>query len=162
MEDTREHPNPQGLDELYSVGLGPGRLIEAGDLFRMQIEKATGFKVATNSELRATGPKHTQLYVHVQTHDKETVARFNFELFPGNQDIVVSTGSFVSENRRGVGIGWQMLKARMNVAKQVGFQMLLATVEKTNIKERELLLRNGFIQEENTTTGTANFYCKKL
>jgi GNAT superfamily N-acetyltransferase len=157
MDDNREHPNPQGLEELMSVGLGPGRLIEAGDLFKMQIEKATGFKVVTNTELR----DHTQLYVHVQSHDRETVAKFFLELFPGNQDIVVSTGSFVHADRRGVGIGWQMLKMRMYVAKKVGFQIMMATVENGNQKEQGLLLNNGFIKTL-ITTQTAVFFWKKL
>jgi hypothetical protein len=160
MEDMREHPNPQGLDELVSAGLGQGRLVEAGDLFKMQIEKATGFRVVTNTHL-ADG---NRLFVHVITHAYEKVAHFNLELFPGNHDIVVSTGAFVAENRRGVGIGWQMLKMRMAVAKKVGFQVMLATVEKKNEKEQQLLTRSLWTKANNPEifTTTADFFYKKL
>lgn len=159
MDDNRAHPNPQGLDELESVGLGQGRLIEAGDLFKIEIEKATGFTVVT-SDYR----DGKQLGVSLIDNKKHTAARFGFELFPGNHDIVVSTGSYVAEERRGVGLGWQMLKFRKAIAKKVGFQLMIATVNKDNEKEQLLLLKNGFLQgtRPEAITETAVMFFAKL
>lgn len=157
MEDNREHPNPHGLEELLSVGLGPGRLVEAGDLFKMQIEKAMGFKVGTNI-------KDNRLSAWLDACSGERVAHFALSLFPGNYDIVVSTGSWVAENRRGVGIGWQLLKMRLAVVKKVGFQLMLATVENANAKEVRLLTENKFIMASPMymSTSTARFFYRML
>lgn len=161
MDDIRMHPNPLNKEELESAGLGPGRLIEAAAEFKRILELATGFDVATYES-----PKYQPTTLSVVLRERGpkfggNVAQFSLNLFPGNQDIVVSTSAYVYEARRGFGLGRLLHQMRLDVTKKVGFQMIFATVAKDNAKERTILSLNHW-SEGLPTTETALFFWKRL
>lgn len=143
MEDVRMHANPKGLEELDSVGLGQGRLIEAAAEFKKRLELATGFTVKV-SETPNHNPSKIVVFLTTGKQTMACAAQFAFDLFPGNHDIVVSTDASVEEVRRGLGLGNLLLRTRLEVAKLVGFTSFMCPVASDNIRQKTVLTKTGF------------------
>jgi len=70
--------------------------------------------------------------------------KFSVGLMPGNRRILISFGSFIEPEHRGMGLGKRLLRLRQDVAREAGINLMLATVRDDNRIERHLLRRAGW------------------
>lgn len=98
-------------------------------------------------------------------HDTFTVfhpdGRFGLTLMPGNRRILISHDSYVNYLDRGKGIGKKMLNLREEIAKEVGVNLLLATVRDDNAAENHILLTDGWDRLIKRETGVS-LWAKQL
>lgn len=76
--------------------------------------------------------------------------------FPGCNQIVVSNHAFIYPKYRGKGLGQSQHQQRLAKAKELGYNLILCTVNKSNAAELHILDKNGWLPVErftNTETG---------
>jgi ribosomal protein S18 acetylase RimI-like enzyme len=102
-------------------------------------------RTVTWENLRDSKSSSTRdLEVAFKVGPHEYVANFCLTSLPGNDAIVVSTDQYVYERFRNVGIGSLLTRAKMDIIRSVGCQMLIATVNATNTYEIRLLTELGW------------------
>lgn len=85
---------------------------------------------------------------YIWAHSKDSgfwkIGKFGFLPMPGCRAIVCFYHSEVESAFRGMGIGKELLRIRLEVAKQAGFKAALATVREDNIRECDILRKANF------------------
>lgn len=80
-------------------------------------------------------------------HGKQ-IGGFCLSPFPGNCGIVVSHYAYVEHKRQGAGNGSLLAALREKLAKALGYTIITATVECTNIKQIAIMLKRGWKVEK--------------
>jgi hypothetical protein len=76
------------------------------------------------------------------TLDNNIVSVFDLHPLPGCCGVVVSTGSYINTEYRGVGLGSLLNKMRLDIAQKWGYGMILCTDVKHNERQMRVLRRN--------------------
>lgn len=74
----------------------------------------------------------------------EEIGGFCLSPFPGNCGIAVSHYAYVCHNRQGIGHGKKLTEVREILAKELGYSVIMATVECTNIKQVAIMNKRGW------------------
>lgn len=69
---------------------------------------------------------------------------FRITLMPGNRRILISSDVKIEFEHRGKGLGRKMLNLREEIAKEIGCNLILATVRNDNAVEAHLLATSGW------------------
>jgi Acetyltransferases, including N-acetylases of ribosomal proteins len=64
--------------------------------------------------------------------------------FPGSNQIVVSNHAFIYPKLRGQGYGSRQHRARLNMARNLGYDVIMCTVREDNAIERHILFKFGW------------------
>lgn len=66
--------------------------------------------------------------------------------FPGCNQLVVSNHSCVFPENRGKGMGQELSEEKISVAKELGFDYMIATVVGSNERQLKIMKNNGWTQ----------------
>lgn len=80
---------------------------------------------------------------------------FTLTVMPGNRRVLISSNSTIKTSEQGRGLGRKMLNLREDIAKEAGFNLLLATVRNDNAIEIHLLETSGWKRFTNRDTGVS-------
>lgn len=95
-------------------------------------------------ELDAKGTVDVQNVSYGINSDKTCIARFCLSDMPGCCGVVVSTGSYISYDYRGKGLGKLLNQMRKEICKAEGYGLLVCTDIAYNIPQQKVLKRNGW------------------
>lgn len=87
---------------------------------------------------------YTGAYKLVLGDFEQEVARFNLVPMPGCCGICISTGSKVDDEFKGKGIGTLLNSLRIDIAREMGYGLLMCTDVETNTPQRRILGKNGW------------------
>lgn len=100
---------------------------------RLQFQKEESIRIAR---------KQQRIYSN-QFHDSEWSV-YNLTQLPGCCGVVVSHGSWLDPNKRGIGLGEYFHKERLNLAEYLGYSCMVATTTDQNKAEQHILEKNGW------------------
>lgn len=69
----------------------------------------------------------------VSENSRINIGQFRFSSLPGCPGIVVSHGTFLNKNTRGQGLSDDFRKLKERLAKELGYSVMIATVDLSNI-----------------------------
>jgi GNAT superfamily N-acetyltransferase len=88
-------------------------------------------------------------------HAANTYGFFSLTLMPSNCRVLISSHVQVHEIYRGKGNGRKLLNLREEIAKEIGCNLILATVRNDNVVESHLLKSSGWQQFNSRDTGVS-------
>lgn len=92
--------------------------------------------------------KRTDRYkFSLRSKDNKAISFFSLEMIPGNCGICVSTGSFVFEQYRNRGIGKALNLVRIEIAKRLGYSIIMCTIKESNTIQKKILWANNWRQD---------------
>lgn len=71
---------------------------------------------------------------------------YELNVFPGCNQLVVSNHSCIYPEYRGKGLGAELAQEKIEVAKEDGFDYMIATVLSTNTAQLKIMEKNGWIK----------------
>jgi len=90
------------------------------------------------------------------------VGRFGIQCFPANPFYAVFWGVKVHEDFRGLGIGQELLRLRLNIAQEAGIHTCMATVRNDNGPQSHIMQKYGFEPERDPDDGPTTLWVKPL
>jgi len=72
------------------------------------------------------------------------IAGFSLEKMPSCDRILLSTHSWVSRKYQKIGLGTLLNQMRIDIAKRLGYKILMCTNREDNIAQRRILSKNGW------------------
>lgn len=91
-----------------------------------------------------------------------TVGKFSLSFMPGNRRTLISHDVLVESAFRGQGYGKKWLHLREELAREIGVNLLLATVKNDNSIENHLLETNGWKRYTNRKETGVSLWGKEL
>ena len=88
--------------------------------------------------------------------------------FPGCNQIVVSNHAFIYPEYRGKGYGQVQHEARLEKARELGYDLILCTVNSKNLAEIHILRKYGWVEHHDSrfvnseTSNTIQVWAKRL
>lgn len=73
-----------------------------------------------------------------------TVAFFELASIPGMPGVAVSSNFYITESERGKGLGTLLNGLKLELAREMGYHALIATVNNQNVAEKRLLATNDW------------------
>lgn len=71
---------------------------------------------------------------------------YEFNTFPGCNQLIVSNHAFIKPEQRGKGFGQKQQLNKLNLAAELGYNCIICTVKSDNEVEKYILNKNGWIQ----------------
>lgn len=91
-----------------------------------------------------------------------TTGKFTLTFMPGNRRVIISSGVEIYPHLRGKGWGKRGLLDRECIAREVGCNLILATVKNNNAVEIHLLETNGWKRMLNRSETEVSLWGKEL